>query len=136
MSSHALEKPQRGFAKMHDIVGRSNDFLIAKSNNVLHSARLDAMFKYQCPGIRRFRVHQHENGEVDVFVELESEVPGTETRIERLVAEVVEYPVNVQVVDQLQLTNAGKHRLLVSDLANKRLQRQVDTSIVNALPTD
>lgn len=124
VSSRMLAFPEQGFAKLHDVMGRSNDFLLTSSDDVLHSARLDAMFKYQCQSIRRFRVHQQEAGNVDVFVELDQPVPNTEQNIEKIVFDLVGFPVRAKVVDEIELTQAGKHRILVSDFARRKLDGQ------------
>jgi phenylacetate-CoA ligase len=124
-STAPLHRSEQGFSVLNDVRGRNNDLLLGRDGGVAHSARIDAMFKYQCKNIRRFQVHQKICGEVDVFVELHQSHGSHDIRehIVRLFVELIGFPTNVHIVDQIQLSQAGKHRLVVSDLARKTFEQ-------------
>ncbi|MCC7338209.1 MAG: hypothetical protein IT422_24215 [Pirellulaceae bacterium] len=121
LTSHPVQMPERGFSILQDVTGRMNDFLMLKDGGVAHSARLDAFFKYQCKGIRRFHVHQHRAGNVEVFVELNQPDANMPQYIEEQLRQIVGYHVSAQVVEEIELSKAGKHRLLISDMASRLL---------------
>ncbi len=116
-TSDPIARPQRGFATLQDVLGRNNDFIVTRDGNLLHSARLDALFKKDTTAIRRFRVHQHQEGTVEVSLELKEGQPfdaiEMQQKLEQLTAG---YPVHLELTAEIQQTVAGKHRLVVSDL--------------------
>jgi phosphoenolpyruvate mutase len=118
ISDAPLEYPAQGFAVLKNVAGRNNDLIVSRSGRFLHSARFDALFKYDTEVIRRFRVRQHADGSLAVALELND--PGAAldtTGLERKIRDLVEgYPVKVEVADTLPQTPAGKHRLVLSDL--------------------
>jgi phosphoenolpyruvate phosphomutase len=113
-----LEMPSQGFAVLKSVSGRNNDLIVTRTGRRLHSARLDAFFKYENKHIRRFRVRQHADGALSVAVELDD--PGSYLdahTLECRLKELVEgQPIALQVVQAIPQTPAGKHRLVVSDL--------------------
>ena len=128
LSTAELTIPDRGFAILRDVVGRSNDFLLTRDGDVVHSSRFDAMFKYQCKNVRRFQVHQRAEGDIEISVESEQQ-GGVQTEgIEQLVGEILGFRVHAQVVDQVPLTPAGKFRQITSDRARLSPERQIDSS--------
>jgi phosphoenolpyruvate phosphomutase len=113
-----LQRGERGFARLQNVAGRNNDLIISRSGRYLHSARFDALFKYETKVIRRFRVRQHADGSLAVALELNDPKASLDNAgLERKLSELVEgYPVKIEVVETLPQTAAGKHRLVVSDL--------------------
>ena len=115
--------PERGFAVLGRVSGRNNDYVVTPFGARIHSSRFDAFFKYETEDIRRFRVHQQNDGSLHVAVELRSansplDLPALVAKLKMLVDGC---PVTVDVVDELPQTQAGKHRLVVSDLARPDL---------------
>ncbi|MFN2382935.1 MAG: phosphoenolpyruvate mutase [Gemmatimonadota bacterium] len=114
-----IERPALGFSILKNVSGRNNEFIRTRTGRQLHSARFDALFKYHSTAIRRFRVRQRADGALDVTLELEDPTASFRTpALEHELRELVEgYAVQVQVVDAIPQTAAGKHRLVMSDLA-------------------
>jgi phenylacetate-CoA ligase len=113
----ALEIPDRGFAVLRNVVGRQNDLIRTRSGRYLHPIRLDELFSRDVK-VRSWQVHQRAGG--GVWVGLEARVPTSPPDTAALEGEVREllegYPVEVEVVDVLPRTEAGKHRWIRSDL--------------------
>jgi phosphoenolpyruvate mutase len=118
VTDRPLERPDRGFAVLANVAGRSNDLVLSQTGRRLHSARFDALFKYEAEAVRRFRVRQHADGALTVHLEVDDpKRPVNAPALESKIRELVEgYPVQVAVVQTLPQTAAGKHRLVVSDL--------------------
>ncbi len=115
-----LSFPDRGFAVLSNVAGRNNDLVVTRSGRCLHSATFDALFKYGQAGIRRFRVRQHADGSLAALVEAtDTAVAIDTTRLASRLTELLEgFPARVTVVDELPQTAAGKHRMVLSDLAH------------------
>ncbi|HEX5272250.1 MAG TPA: HAD hydrolase family protein, partial [Gemmataceae bacterium] len=113
-----LDFPGRGFAVLAGVGGRDNDLVISRSGRRLHSGRLDAMFKYEVRGVRRFRVHQRADGSLSAALEMNDATAALDTAaLERRLTDLLEgYPARVEVVAAVPQTAAGKHRLVTSDL--------------------
>jgi phenylacetate-CoA ligase len=118
----ALERPAFGFAILQTVVGRNNDFIVSRSGQYLHSARFDALFKYNGTAIRRFRVLPSADGALSVWLELhDSAVSFDRVGLARKIEDLVEgYPVNVEIAEAIPQTPSGKHRLVVSEIRRSR----------------
>jgi phenylacetate-CoA ligase len=118
MTESPLERPERGFAVLKNILGRNNDILVTRSGGYLHSSRLEALFKFYRPKIRRFRVRQCRNGEIVVAVEPDGIAATFDSSgLQRSMGDLVEgFPVSVEIVAAIPQTAAGKHRLVTSDM--------------------
>jgi phenylacetate-CoA ligase len=115
-----LEVPETGFAVLHNVWGRRNDMVVGRSGRLVHSQGIKHVFEY-CPGVRRFRAYQNVEGELFVTVEAVCAAAPDTTEARRQLYELLEgYPVNIDVVHALPGTLAGKHRWIVSDLAERR----------------
>jgi phenylacetate-CoA ligase len=115
-----LEVPAAGFAVLQNVWGRRNDMVVGRSGRLVHSQGIKHVFEH-CPGVRRFRAVQNVEGELLVTVESVCTVPPDTTEARRQLHDLLEgYPVNIEVVDALPGTLAGKHRWIVSDLAERR----------------
>jgi len=129
LTDAALERPAFGFSILKNVVGRSNDFIVSRSGQYLHSARFDALFKYGGTAIRGFRVLQSADGTLSVWLEVrDCTVSFDRVGLAREIEDLVEgYPVNVEIAESIPQTPSGKHRLVVSefcDLAATQHARQ------------
>src|SRR5262249_27573352 len=66
-----LEKPPSGLAILKNVVGRSNDLVYTRTGRPVHATRFEALFKYEIDNVRRFRVHQHGDGSLQVTLEMQ-----------------------------------------------------------------
>jgi phenylacetate-CoA ligase len=118
-TSAPLRLPDHGFAVLADVVGRSNDLVITRRGEAVHSSRLDALFKYRTRAVRRFRVMQESGGALNVALEVDPDAPRPD--VEGMEAEIRDlvhgYPVRIELVDELPVTEAGKHRMVASEMA-------------------
>ena len=112
--------PEQGFGVLSEIHGRSNDFLIGKNGRRLHSMAVKHKLEHW-PQIRRFTVSQNRGGELTVVVEPQPSASVSSALLSSLKSEIQEmlegYPVKVESVSQLSGNLAGKHRWIVSELA-------------------
>jgi len=117
-----LEKPDRGFAILQPISGRQNDFVISRTGRYIHSARFDALFKYQTPPVRRYQVRQQGDGSLVALLEVDAAPADYDCRaMAAQLQEIVEgYPARVDILPTLPAQGAGKHRLVISELAVSR----------------
>jgi phosphoenolpyruvate phosphomutase len=118
VTDQPLETPERGFRRLHNVAGRDNDLVLSRTGRPLHSARFEAALKCATAAVRGFRIRQHADGLLNVLVELND--PQVRLDLEELredMEDLVEgYPVQIEVVQQLPVSKAGKHRLVMSDL--------------------
>jgi phenylacetate-CoA ligase len=121
LTAAPLHVPERGFAVLGGVVGRSNDLLVGGAGRLIHPFLLDDLFEAM-PGVRRWQAHQRSCG--GLVVTLERDTSGATfdvAGIERRVSELLEgRPVEVRVTDTLTSAN-GKHRWVVSDLTKAQL---------------
>jgi phenylacetate-CoA ligase len=111
-----LAADQEGFAILGNVAGRTGDLVITGSGTPMHLARIDAFFKYQVAGVRRFRLHQHADRTVRAMVEVEGTFE--QERTARKLTELLDgLDVTIDVVEAIPSSEAGKHRLVMSDVA-------------------
>jgi len=134
VTDEALNVPDRGFASLSNVAGRNNDFVITRAGNYLHSSRFDAFFKYENPNIKCFRVRQRQNGSLTVQLELDdpSRTIDIASVAERVRVLVEGHSVNVEVVDRIEQTAAGKHRQVVSELSPDAAAKAAEPIVVPA----
>ncbi len=120
-----IEKPDRGFAMLKNIAGRSNDFLQCRSGRSLHPVWFMTVLD-QTGGIRRYQIHQHSGGAVEVDLELQpSASVDVDTLRQRFTQQLEGFPVDVRLVDTVEQTAAGKHRWIRSDMTGLALTSPV-----------
>jgi phenylacetate-CoA ligase len=111
-----LETPPHGFAWLRNLAGRTEDLLVTRTGAYLHWTHLEALFKYQAQSVRRYHVRQHRDGRLTVHVELNDGAHFDAAVLRQTISELVEgFPVQVEIVDELPPTRAGKHRAIVSE---------------------
>ena len=103
---------------LEEIAGRSNDCLASDRGRFIHSAFFAYLFQYM-PEIDRYQVYQADTGSLEV--RLACRQPLSEAQLDSLGARIQERfgpstHVTMQVVEQLQLTPAGKHRFVISEV--------------------
>lgn len=111
-----------GFAILGNVDGRRNDLVVSRTGRLVHSQGVKHVFEhYSC--VRRFRAEQDLTGAVNVLVEITGhDAAWSESAAARRLAELLEgYPVTVKTVDVIPGTCAGKHRWIVSELADRHL---------------
>jgi phenylacetate-CoA ligase len=120
-----LALPDVGFAVLANVEGRHSDLILSRTGRPIHPTRIDAVFEFETGRlVRRYGVHQREDGSLDAAVELDDpsdRALADEVRA-KLAALVEGYPVRVEVVAHVPQTAAGKHRMIRSDLASADAQ--------------
>ncbi|MEM1445205.1 MAG: hypothetical protein AAGF84_04065 [Planctomycetota bacterium] len=118
-----LSEPTTGFAVLPKVSGRDDDQVIARDNRVIGSTSIDALFEGEYfEAVRRYRVHQDASGELWVEVEPSnpSRLPNEFTIRSRLEQVLGGFTVHVKFADSVNQTEAGKHRVVTSDLYAQR----------------
>ncbi len=123
-----IKRLSHGFAVLQNVAGRNDDVILTRTGGRVHPACVDAVFE-ACTSVRRYRVHQDSSGRLAVNIELQDDQSRVSlTRIRRQLKTLVEgFPVLIKVVDQIEQTAAGKHRLVTSDRAHE-VQRAPSTA--------
>lgn len=116
-----ISLPEQGFGILPGgISGRRDDLLQTQNGGYLHPSAIDALFEHvvNSSAIRRYRIHQHRSGLVDVRIEVEADrnVATDSERLQAAISRLVEgFPVNIQLVTQLNTTVSAKHRAITSE---------------------
>lgn len=118
MTDRPLDKASIGFADLGSIIGRNNDFLYSKSGNPVYPEGITHVFEHHI-SIKRFTAHQAADGKVTVLLEV---VEGNEQidvrSLEHKLSSLLEGQlVEIKVTDAIPPTVGGKHRWIVSELA-------------------
>lgn len=113
-----LERPEQGFAIMQNIAGRNDDAIITATGSRIHSNCIDEVFE-ALTTVRRYKVHQSTDGRLSVSI-----VPvnpqsnfDREEVIQDLDTLVEGFPIEIKLVNQIEQTARGKHRLVTSDMS-------------------
>jgi phenylacetate-CoA ligase len=124
VTDQPLEHPEcGGFAILSGVAGRDNDLLRMRSGGYLYWVDIEfGVEELGGPFVRRYAIYQHSDGSVDVQLEPNPEVDMSTgqaaiTRLQTFLQERLEgYPVTIRLVDSVEQTRAGKHRLIQSEL--------------------
>ena len=108
----------RHFPRLKEVVGRTNEFLVSADGQFVHSLFLAYVFRVK-PEVVRYQVHQTDRKHLNV--RLVCNQPVDSAWLDNIRAEIQarfgqETRVSIQVVDQIELTLAGKHRHIVSEV--------------------
>lgn len=103
----------RGLPLMDVVQGRTTDFLYLPNGTIRHALSIIYPLR-ETPGIRRFRVTQHEDFAVTVEVVAEAGVSAEAVarRVRPVLGDGI--PVGVRLVDQIETASSGKFRYVVS----------------------
>ena len=104
------------FPVLQNIAGRNDDVLYAADDSPVHPAEIDGIFESAAhSAVRRYRLHQSAAGEIAVQIEPVDRSCDVQT-IQAAVARIVPgRDVRIELVDHIEQTIAGKHRLITSD---------------------
>jgi phenylacetate-CoA ligase len=103
---------------MEEIAGRSNDCLASDHGRFIHSAFF-AYLVQDMPEIDRYQVYQPDMGSLEV--RLACRQPLSEAQLDSLRARIQQRfgpstRISMRIVDRLELTPAGKHRFVISEV--------------------
>jgi len=106
----------RGLPLMDVVQGRTTDFLYLPDGTVKHALSIIYPLR-ETPGIRRFRVTQHEDFAVTVDVVADASVVGVGVesiarRVRPVLGEGI--PIDVRLVDRMEAADSGKFRYVIS----------------------
>jgi phenylacetate-CoA ligase len=111
----------RGLPALQEVVGRVQDFLIAADGHLIYGGYLPHTFRLW-PEIERFQAYQPDRQHLEVrIVASPRDDP---TWLERLDHELhlgfgEDMQIDLLLVDEIPLTAAGKHRVVISDITSE-----------------
>jgi phenylacetate-CoA ligase len=108
----------RGLPVFKEIVGRIMDFLVSTEGKYIHSGYLMLVFNTR-PEVVRFQAYQRNKRHLDIQLVCKETV--TAAWIDEVKAEIQscfgkDILVTINIVDHIELTRAGKHRFVISDV--------------------
>lgn len=118
ITDRPIDTPEKGFAVLSNVTGRSNDLLATRTGRVLHPLRFEFLFSRSlAKAVRYYRIHQARDGSVSAVVSASEPVPARDlARLKQELEALLEgYPVTVQLVDALP-DQPRKHRWTTSDM--------------------
>lgn len=104
------------FPVIKELLGRTNDFLVSADGKFVHSEFFAYTFRVK-PEVARYQIYQPDREHLEVRLTLKQEV--SPAWLEAAKSEVQERfgqgtQVTLEVVDDIELTKAGKHRYIIS----------------------
>ncbi len=119
----------RGLPRLKEVVGRLQDFLVSADGRFVHGGYFPHTFR-EWPEIKRFQVYQPDQKHLEIS--LVSTQPLSTEWLNRLRTEIQgcfgsEMNINFHLVDEIKLTAAGKHRIIISDIKPDFLSTIDDT---------
>jgi phenylacetate-CoA ligase len=114
-----IELPDRGFGIMGDVSGRCGDLLYTKSRECIHPTAFDEVFEVMfLTFVKRFQIRQRADYSLAVLVELHDSqrLPDTTRMLHALSVRACGLPVELQIVEEILPTAAGKHRNVISEV--------------------
>ncbi len=113
----------RGLPLLRRVVGRQLDILSTPSGAVIPGELFPHLFK-DFASIRRFQVHQHQRDEVEIMIVGDDQLNSATCQlIQDKISKSIggQLTVRLERVDDIPLTPAGKHQVVVNHLAKKRV---------------
>lgn len=120
LTTQPWRREENGFGILSDVQGRANDLLVTRTGKRLHSMSLKHEIE-QWHQIRRFSAKQERCGDLTIRLESSDRISETLTRsLQTNLESLLEgYRVTIERVDCIPGNLAGKHRWIVSELANQ-----------------
>jgi phenylacetate-CoA ligase len=121
----------RGLPLMDMVHGRTTDFLYLPDGTIRHALSIIYPLRAM-PGVRRFRVIQHENFAVTIDVECDKrDEQVTQEKVIRNVRPVLQdqVDVSVRIVEHIPTTDSGKYRHVLSHARPRRPSTVVEEAI-------
>jgi phenylacetate-CoA ligase len=108
----------RGLPVLKEVVGRVQDFLVRADGHFVHGGYFPHTFR-NWPEILRYQVYQPDKAHLEVRLQCKSSVDSA--WLDRLRAEIQQHfgdqmHIDFKLVDHFDLTRAGKHRPIISDV--------------------
>lgn len=108
----------RSLPVLREIVGRTHDFLVTGDGQFVHGEFFAYTFRVK-PEVVRYQVYQPDKNHLEVRLVCNQQV--SETWLNNTRAEIQNRfgestQISLQLVDQIQLTPAGKHRYIISEV--------------------
>jgi phenylacetate-CoA ligase len=108
----------RGLPLLKEIVGRTNDYLVSADGQFVHSEFFAYTFRVK-PEVIRYQVYQPDREHLEIRLVCAQEMP--EAWIEGVRREIQErfgasMHISMEIVDHIELTPAGKHRYIISEV--------------------
>jgi phenylacetate-CoA ligase len=109
---------KRGMPVLREIVGRTHDFLVTADGQFVHGEFFAYTFRVR-PEVVRYQVYQPDREYLEVRLVCKHNVDstwldGVRAEIQARFGESMR--VSIRVVDRIELTPAGKHRFIISDI--------------------
>jgi len=108
----------RSFPRLKELVGRTHDYLVTADGQFVHGEFFAYTFRVK-PEVVRFQVYQPDP--THLKIRLVCNQPVTEAWLSNAKTEIQtrfgpETQITLDVVDEIELTPAGKHRYIISDV--------------------
>jgi len=108
----------RGLPTLREIVGRTHDYLVTSDGQFVHGEFFAYTFRVK-PEVVRYQVHQTDRYHLDVKIVCrepvsDAWVDGVRAEIQARFGEPTH--ISLQLVDKIELTPAGKHRYIISEV--------------------
>jgi phenylacetate-CoA ligase len=108
----------RGLPALREIVGRTHDFLVTADGQFVHGEFFAYIFRVKSE-VAGYQVYQPDRKHLEVRLMCKQDVDPTwldnvRAEIQARFGEAVQ--ISLQVVDQIELTPAGKHRYVISEV--------------------
>jgi phenylacetate-CoA ligase len=108
----------RGLPVLREVVGRTADFLVTVDGQFVHGVFLASIFRVR-PVVIRFQAYQPDKQHLEVRLVCKQDVDAAwleEVRQELQARFGEGMQISLQVVDDIELTPAGKHRFIISEV--------------------
>jgi len=108
----------RGLPVLREVVGRTHDFLVTADDQFVHGEFFAYLFRVK-PEVTRYQVHQPDREHLEVRLVCKQTVDPAwleyvRNEIQARFGEAMH--ISLEVVDHIELTPAGKHRFIISEI--------------------
>jgi phenylacetate-CoA ligase len=108
----------RGMPILREVVGRTEDFTVTADGQFVHGAFFEYIFMFK-PEVFRYQVYQPDKKHLEVRLVCKQKVDSAwlaQVHNELQTRFGANMQISLQVVDEIKLTPAGKHRFIISDV--------------------